>query len=111
MEAKILKGRINIKVYDYTRDNKHINVEAWVCGPLCIHHSPPLYKRGIYTLTLTAEGVVVVGKMRIARWKLEEMMKLLVELDGWNEEEDAIAKNPILREAVLPLHKYQKPGR
>ena len=108
MEATVLKGRVNIKIY-HTATDGYIptSVNAWICGPLCIHHSPPLYKRGVYTLTLTAEGVVVVGKMRIARWKLEEMMKLLVELDGWNEDSKVIAENSVLKEAVLPLYKYQ----
>jgi hypothetical protein len=107
-ESTVLKGRVNLIVYNNaTRENETINVQAWVCGPLCIHHSPPLYKKGVYTLTLTAEGLVVVGKMRIARWKLEELMKLLVEMDGWYDESDVIAKNSELREAVLPLYKYQ----
>ena len=108
MEATVLKGRVSIKVSDDEEETWNwTNVNAWVCGPLCIHHSPPLYKRGVYTLTLTTEGIAVVGKMRIARWKLEEMMKLLVELDGWNEDSEVIAKNSVLREAILPLYKYQ----
>ena len=108
MEAKILKGRVNIKVNsDRHSGYERTNVQAWVCGPLCIHHSPPNYKRGVYTLTLTTEGIAIVSKMRIARWKLEEMMKLLVEMDGWNEESTVIEKNSVLREAILPLYKYQ----
>ena len=109
MEAKILKGRVNIKVYDSSEKDgwKHTNVQAWVCGPLCIHYAHPKHRRSVYTLSLTYNGVAVVGKMRIARWKLEEMMKLLVEMDGWNEDSDIIAENSVLREAVLPLYKYQ----
>lgn len=108
MGLTILKGRVKIKMYDKTLfAYTNTMVDAWVCGSLCIHHVPPLYKRGRYTLTLTADGRAVVSSMRIARWKLEEMMKLLVEMDGWNEEPDTISKNQELREAIRPLYKYQ----
>lgn len=106
METAILRGRVSIRLYDRDENDKTM-VDAWVCGPLCIHHTPPLYKRGVYTLTLTAEGISVVSGMRIARWKLEEMMKLLVEMDGWNEDSEIIKHNEELRDAIRPLYKYQ----
>lgn len=107
MELTILRGKVGIRMWKDGKEGEKTMVDAWVCGPLCIHRTPPLYPRGRYTLTLTAEGIAVVSSMRIARWKLEEVMKLLVEMDGWNEEPDTISGNQELKDAVRPLYKYQ----